>query len=494
MTDLPLRIETGGTLPDHIHGYVSIRSQGDKSIFAAKSLPTKTTAYHAKKTDRDQAIKAMESMGFEIVAESRLGAAIVGPPGAYEELTGGTVTPVEILTRDSGDVQRYRTHIDIVGSRQPDSCGQGKIKSGAAKLEGVIIERPQTYAHVFPSPIPPIVDDFYLRVPDDVALILSANAAHRQGHTGDGVAVAMVDSGQETHPFFAAHRYNVKPTIAVVPGTNPGQDPVGHGTGESANIFALAPGSSLQPIRASNNRGRLVGAIAGFMRAKQLSPAILTNSWGGDVPYPPPGRPSPSDFAWAVEIFDAVQRGIFVVFSAGNGSFTIEPQVPGVLAAGGAFVEADLDVRASNYASGYESPWFRNVTVPTVCGLVGQQPRAKYIMLPLPPGCEIDVRNSRPSSRDPEPDGTTSNDGWARFSGTSAAAPQIAGVAAMILGAKPGLTPRQITRAMTSTATDITSGRCHPRFNNPAVVGRDSATGHGLVNASAAVQFAIDNF
>ena len=47
---------------------------------------------------------------------------------------------------------------------------------------------------------------------------------------------------------------------------------------------------------------------------------------------------------------------------------------------------------------------------------------------------------------------------------------------------------------MTATATDIRTGRCHPRFNNPATVGQDQATGHGLVNASAAVQFAIDNF
>lgn len=494
MSTIPLRVESGGLLPELIHGYVSLRSQGGKSIFSAKSVPKKLEPYQAKSKDRTSAIKTLQKMGFEIVADSRMGVAITGKAGAYEELTGGKLVSVEMLSWESGSVQRYRSHIDIIGKKQPKDCGLGKIDSAAAKLEGLIIERPQTYAGIFPTPVPPVVDDYYIRVPDDVALMLGANEAHRQGHMGKGVEVVMVDSGQAAHPFFTAHHYDVKPTITVVPGTNPSQDPVGHGTGESANIFALAPESTLQAIRGSDNNGNLVGAIGGFLRAKQLSPAILTNSWGGNGPFPPNSAPSSSDIAWATEIFDAVQSGIFVIFSAGNGSFTIEPQVPGVLAAGGAFVSRDLDVQASNYASGYVSPWFRDVTVPTVCGLVGQLPRAKYIMLPLPPGCQIDVGNSQPSSTDPEPDGTGSNDGWARFSGTSAAAPQLAGVAAMILAAKPGLTPKQVTTAMTATAVDITAGNCHPRFNNPAVSGHDAATGHGLVDASAAVQFAISNF
>jgi subtilisin family serine protease len=494
MAQLPQRIESAASLPEHIQGYASFTSQGEKSIFATDSLPKQTKPYYAKKNDRRQAIKALEAMGFQIVAKSQIGAAIVGPAEAYEELTGGKAVAVEVLSYEGGAVQRYRTHIDIVGKKQPKCSRLGNVKSTKAKLEGVMLERPQAYANVFPTPIPPIVDDFYLRVPNDVALILSANEGHRNGHTGDGVKIAMVDSGQEVHPFFTAHHYDVEPAVTVIPGTNPAKDPVGHGVGESANIFALAPGATLQPVRASDNNGNLVGAIGGFLHAKSQAPAILTNSWGGDGPFPPLGLPSQADIAWAIEIFDAVQNGIFVVFSAGNGSFTIEPQVPGVLAAGGVFATADLEMQASNYASGYPSPWFQNVTVPTVCGLVGQTPRAKYIMLPLPPGSSIDVSNSQPTTQDPEPDGTASNDGWARFSGTSAAAPQIAGAAAMILAAKPGLSPDQITQALTATAIDITSGHCSQRFNFPAQVGHDSATGHGLIDASAAVQFALDNF
>ena len=151
-----------------------------------------------------------------------------------------------------------------------------------------------------------------------------------------------------------------------------------------------------------------------------------------------------------------------------------------------------LELQASDYASGYDSPWFQGVTVPTVCGLVGLKPRAQYIMLPIPPGCEIDEAESQPDlPNDPDSDGTSPNDGWALFSGTSAAAPQVAGVVALLLGAKPGLTPAQVTEALTKTAIDVTAGRCHPRFNSLAGVGPDAATGAGLVNAKAAVDYAM---
>jgi hypothetical protein len=68
----------------------------------------------------------------------------------------------------------------------------------------------------------------------------------------------MPDSGQYRHPYFTANGYQVKTPITVVPGTNRGKDPVGHGTGESANIFALALGAILQAIRTSNSAGQLV--------------------------------------------------------------------------------------------------------------------------------------------------------------------------------------------------------------------------------------------
>ncbi len=483
---LPFEFETNEAPPDVVFGYVSVRSQG-RSVLEAEGLES-AEPYLSSSEDHAAADRALGEVGLEVIAESRIGKAVMGPPGAFEELTGGRVVTRERLMQAETGRQRYVTHVDIVGDGQPDDLGVGL--GGPDSIEAVLLERPRIPYVVFPSPLPPSVARFHLRVPDDVAFLLGALPAHRQGQLGEGIAVAMVDSGHYAHPYFLAHGYDVRPAVTMVPGTRPTEDPHGHGTGESANIFATAPAATLRPYRASNQNGDLIAAIGGFLRAKGDRPDVLTNSWGGSQPYPPAGPPERAEVMWAIEIRDAIDQGIVVVFSAGNGHFSIEPQVPGVLAAGGAYVGPNLDLQASDYASGYESPWFEGVTVPTVCGLVGLRPRAQYLMLPIPSGCTIDLERAATADGDP-PDGTSPTDGWALFSGTSAAAPQLAGAVAVMLSANRAigvdLGPAQVIERLGSRAVDVRAGRCHPNFNNPAVPGHDAATGFGLVNVAASV-------
>jgi subtilisin family serine protease len=493
---LPLEAPSHTPPPKRLQGYVSVAAPAGKSVFgrSRRAVPRFAKTFCATKSNRDAVARTLDKAGFVILFESPLGFAVSAPPAAYEDLCGGTVQTRERLMHAECGRMRYVTHVDIVGDH-PKAMGVGRVKSKAAKMDGVLIERPRVFLGMFPSPLPPQTGRFHLRVPDDVALSLSAKPVHNSGQRGDGVTVAMPDSGFYAHPFFMAHGYNVQPGITAIPGSDPQKDPVGHGTGEAANVFATAPGAVLQPIRVADDGGRLVGSMAGFLAAKQLKPRVITCSWGGDDPFPPPGGPDAHELAFAMEIRNAVEEGIVVVFAAGNGGFSIEPQVSGVIAAGGVHMSLDLQLRASDYASGYASPWVPGRTVPTVCGLVGLAPRAQYLMLPVPPGSMIDEAESRPEPpADPEGDGTGANDGWALFSGTSAAAPQIAGVAALLLGAKPNLTPAQVSEALAMTAVDVTSGRCHRRFDNLAGPGLDAATGAGLVNAQAALDYARSHF
>src|SRR5262249_24715104 len=153
-------------------------------------------------------------------------------------------------------------------------------------------------------------------------------------------------------------------------------------------------------------------------------------------------------------------------------------------------------LRASNYASGFLSHIYPGRRVPDLCGLVGMKPKAIYIMLPLEPGDQIDVGNA--GGVFPNGDETANNDGWAAFSGTSAAAPQLAGAAALVKQACPALTPVQIKQILMNTARDVTVGNCNavpgtglpPGVGHPAGPGPDLATGTGLVDANKAVLLA----
>jgi subtilisin family serine protease len=209
--------------------------------------------------------------------------------------------------------------------------------------------------------------------------------------------------------------------------------------------------------------------------------------------------------ALAAAIATAVSRDICVVFSAGNGHWGFPGQHPDVISAGGVYMEPDGDMRASSYSSGFASNIYAGRNVPDLSGLVGMRspnnnpPGAMYIMLPLEAQSSIDVgqnnNNSNhyrsPGATAPWGDETARNDGWAVFSGTSAAAPQLAGAAALIKQACPRLTPAQIRDILKQTARDVTVGNCSPSTGaNPAGPGPDLATGHGLVDAYRAVMLA----
>jgi subtilisin family serine protease len=308
-------------------------------------------------------------------------------------------------------------------------------------------------------------------VPGDVSLGMNADYAHRFGFNGSGVHVVMVDSGWYQHPYFVQHSYSFNPVVLGPAATDPDHDENGHGTGESANIFAVAPGVTFTMVKAN-----FVNMIGAFNAAVALQPDIISCSWGSHTPDPPL---SASNQALAAAVAYAVSQGIIVIFSAGNGQVGFPGQHPDVISAGGVYMHPDGTLEASSYASGFESTIYPGRTSPDVCGLVGLPPKAAYIMLPVEPSCEID--RDLAGATHPQGDETAANDGWAAFSGTSAAAPQLAGICALMKQAKPNLTPAQARAILQRMARDITVGQS--RQGNPAAPGPDLATGYGLADA-----------
>ena len=473
---------TPSEFPERIFAIASPRSLGGVSMLEAGAMAdSSTVGQFASDTEAvTRAVHLLADAGFEVLQATSLMINIAGPRSLYESAFNTTLVAEARTTMKSGGVEGEATFIDSV-----DTEISGLIRMGGTRfdevLEGVAIEEPR-YRDAANAFAPP-VKYWHLDVPGDVSLGCNADKAHRAGVTGRGVVVAMVDTGWEAHPWFTSRGYRVDPTV-LGPGTaDPGDDGHGHGTGESANIFSTAPDVLLKPVKAATATGALVNTTAAVNAAVALGPDIITNSWGGSVPN---GPLSAAQQAQAAAVAAAVASGIIVVFSAGNGSWGCPAQHPDVISVGGVYVTQDGAMRASDYSSGFMSNVYAGRRVPDVSGLVGMQPGANYIMLPVPPGCVIDV--GKAGGTHPNGDETAADDGWAAFSGTSASAPQVAGVCALILQACPHLTPAQVRNILMQTARDVTTGT--NALGNTATVGPDTATGNGLVDADRAVLLA----
>lgn len=469
-----------GGLPDLIYAQASPRSIGGTSLFEAGGAinSSNVTAFFSDGAVIQNAVVRLQEAGFQVLQVTATTINIAGPPAAYEQVFGTQLAAEErtVLLGDGSETSK--TFVNPVSSTLPGLIDT----SGSAfsdVLEGIAIEQPVIY---FENAFPPPAKYWHLDVPADVSLGLNADLAHRAGTTGRGVNVVMVDTGWYRHPFFTQRGYRSSPVV-LAPGTaNPDADEHGHGTGESANIFAAAPDVRFTMVKQSP-----VNATAAFNAAVALAPQIISCSWGFDIENGPLGA---AQQALAAAVATAVASGIVVVFSAGNGQFGFPGAHPDVISAGGTFMNPDGSMTASNYASGFASNVYPGRNVPDVTGLVGMLPKAIYIMLPLQAGDTIDTTNA--GGTHPNGDETAPNDGWGAFSGTSAAAPQIAGVCALLKQACPKLTPADIKDILKKTARDVTTGSCNPRpgMGHNATAGPDLATGHGLVDAQRAVLMA----
>lgn len=471
-----------GPMPPVLYAQASPHSIGGLSLFSTSRMLTAETApaFFSDESMIRSAASRLQNVGFQVLQISPVTINIAGPPSLYEEVFNTRLYTEERAVIKAGAIEDTATFIDTADTDMPGliSCANSPL---ADVLEGVAIEEP-VYFMAGESPFAPTKEYWHLRVPGDISAACNADRAHRAGITGKGVKVVMVDSGWYAHPYFSRRGYKFSPVVLGPAAANAGDDESGHGTGESANVFANAPGVDFTMVKIN-----FVNSTGAFNAAVALSPHIITCSWGSSVQF---GPLSAANTTLGAAVAAAVAAGIVVVFSAGNGHWGFPGQHPDVISAGGVFMEEDTSLQASDYSSGFASNVYPGRNCPDVSGLVGMRPGASYIMLPIQSGCDIDTTRAGgtwPGTAATPRDETTASDGWGVFSGTSAAAPQIAGVCALIKEACGKLTPAQVRDVLKATATDVTVGSCHPALGNSAGPGYDLATGAGLVDANKAV-------
>lgn len=261
-----------------------------------------------------------------------------------------------------------------------------------------------------------------------------------QAATGDGVLVAVVDTGVDAaHP---ALGHAVQPGLDLVDADGTGAaDPHGHGTHVAGIIAAagqtavgLAPAARILPIRVLNAQGSGYSSTLarGIIAAADAGAQVINVSVGG-----------PANPVLAAAVTYAASRGALVVAAGGNSrSGGSTPSFPA------AYPEA-LAVAA------------------TTLGDLS----APYSTI----GSYIDV--SAPGSGIVS---TVPGGGYAAMSGTSMAAPAVSASAALVLSRHRDSTLADLRRVLEGTADDLEAA------------GRDSATGYGLVNPAAALRW-LDN-
>jgi autotransporter-associated beta strand protein len=343
------------------------------------------------------------------------------------------------------------------------ACGGGggsKSPSG-----GVVIAPPPPTTPTQPTvPDPPI---------DAQIALTNVAAAQAAGFTGKGVVIGIIDSGvTSTHPALAG-RVTTKLTY-VDPSTNNTavDDVVGHGTavaeiaaGRAFGKFAggVAPDATLVSARiiadkAPTDDGSGQGNQAtsadplGTVNADVIAHGakILNNSWGG-VYWDASDTAATKSFHDAYAPFTA---GHLFVFAAGNNG----EANPSTVAA--------LPSRAPDLEAGWLTVVALDSNNPTQMATYSNRCGVAMNYCLAAPG---DVIVASATS-------TATNTSYEVWKGTSLAAPQVSGAAAVVMQAFPTLGVNAVRQIILGTADDL------------GAAGPDAIYGYGRLNVGRAIR------
>jgi hypothetical protein len=290
-----------------------------------------------------------------------------------------------------------------------------------------------------------------------------AHEAGYTGRTGDGtkVRVAIVDTGiRSSHPDLAANVDTADGINCITPGAAPNDDH-GHGThvaGTTAAAFngtgvvGVATDAQLVPVKVLDQTGFGTDSqtICGLDHVAALAtdgtPTVVNMSLGDENR---PGEVDCTSSPLHEAVCNLTAEGVTVVAAAGNSAEDAASFVPAAFpeviavsaftdfdgtAGGAAGCQADF----SDY--GYECD-----------DMLADFSNYGTVVDVTAPGVHVYS--------------TWKNGGWKTISGSSMAAPHVAGAAALVLSADPTLTPAEVQSIIVSTGecpdgTEATGGTC----------------------------------
>lgn len=368
----------------------------------------------------------------------------------------------------NGFPRRREVCLAIVIALGLSACGGGGGGNGNVRATPGTPSTPPSTPSQPSNPQPP-------QPPIDAQLTLTdTNAAHAQGYTGQGVTIGVVDSGvMRNHPALAGRV--LADLIYVDPSVNNTSidDVVGHGTwvsqvaaGKPVGQFVggIAPGANLvsariiadkAPTDDGSGQGNRVstadplGAINDDLIANGVK--VMNNSWGG-LYWDATATTTTQSFHDAYNRFVTSWGGL-VVFAAGNDSKANPSDV------------AALPSRAPDLARGWLTVVAVDSNNPTklasysnACGV------AMNYCLAAPGNVIVTGK-----------DDTASSTSYYIVTGTSFAAPQVSGAAALVWQAYPYFSNDLVRQTLLGTAADL------------GAPGPDSTFGYGMLDVGKAV-------
>src|SRR6266851_1888434 len=231
--------------------------------FDAPLSPNSVQHFVPNAVDMDRAIFGLTKMGFVLSRRGRMTASMRTSRAEYEKVCG---TQLGVQQVDPKRGYAYGSfYFPAQGSPwKPDPAFSALIDDAYIQWPHIYMtpkkrpKKPTKAAGAVgaggPAVNPPKVNYFHLEMPNDVPQLLNVKDVHKAGVTGKGVRVVMVDTGfaHTSHPFFAANGFTS--TVDLAPhAISDATDPNGHGTGESTNIFSVAPNATFIGVKVEND-------------------------------------------------------------------------------------------------------------------------------------------------------------------------------------------------------------------------------------------------